>query len=194
MGALDFRRAVEQMRQAGMDPLPDRVFVRVPRSRELLWYGIRQFCGERARWLPEYEEVAAWLADNGGRGLLCYGNCGRGKTLLCRSVLPMLLQAYCRRVVAPATAVELNEAPDRWKRLHVLGIDDVGTESVCVRYGERRMVFCEIVDEAERRGKLLLLTTNLSLAEIAERYGERTMDRLVAVTRRVKFVGESLRR
>ena len=47
--------------------------------------------------------------------------------------------------------------------------------------------------EAEKRGKLLMLTTNLSLEEISQKYGERTMDRLVAITRRVKFEGNSLR-
>ena len=65
---------------------------------------------------------------------------------------------------------------------------------MAVKYGERRLAFCEIVDEAEKRGKLLMLTTNLSLEEISQKYGERTMDRLVAITRRVKFEGNSLRR
>lgn len=50
------------------------------------------------------------------------------------------------------------------------------------------------MDEAEKRGKMLMLTTNLSLDEISQKYGERTMDRLVAITRRVKFEGTSLRR
>ena len=88
----------------------------------------------------------------------------------------------------------MNAELDTVKQRHILYIDDVGTESMAVKYGERRLAFCEVVDEAEKRGKLLMLTTNLSLEEISQKYGERTMDRLVAITRRVKFEGTSLRR
>lgn len=88
----------------------------------------------------------------------------------------------------------MNADIDEVKSNHLIYIDDVGTENVSIKYGERRLAFPEVVDEAEKRGKLLIITTNLSLGELAQKYGERTMDRLVAITKRVKFVGESLRK
>ena len=88
----------------------------------------------------------------------------------------------------------MNADIDTVKQKHILYIDDVGTESTAVKYGERRLAFCEIVDEDEKRGKLLMLTTNLSLEEIYQKYGERTMERLGAINRSVKVEGKSLRR
>ena len=118
----------------------------------------------------------------------------RGKSLICWKIIPLLLNHYCRKIVSCYDAQQMNADIDTVKQKHILYIDDVGTESMSVKYGERRLAFCEIVDEAEKRGKLLMLTTNLSLEEISQKYGERTMDRLVAITRRVKFEGNSLRR
>ena len=88
----------------------------------------------------------------------------------------------------------MNADIDTVKRNHIIYIDDIGTESYSVKYGEKRFAFPEIVDEAEKKGKLLILSTNLSLDEIAQKYGERTMDRLVSITARVKFQGASLRK
>lgn len=167
--------------------------IAIPDSKSLLWRGLNYFTG-KAEWLPEYEEVANWLSGNDGRGLLCYGNCGRGKSLICWKIIPLLLNHYCRKIVACYDAQQMNADIDAVKAKHIIYIDDVGTENLSVKFGEKRLAFCEIVDEAEKRGKLLILTTNLSLNEITLKYGERTMDRLVAITTRVKFKGESLRK
>jgi DNA replication protein DnaC len=51
-----------------------------------------------------------------------------------------------------------------------------------------------LVDECERKQKLLLVSTNLSKQELTDRYQLRTFDRLTAITRRVFFIeGESFR-
>lgn len=73
-------------------------------------------------------------------------------------------------------------------------IDDIGTEFLSVKYGEKRLSFAELVDEAEKKGKLLIVTTNLSLSELQQKYGERTLDRLRAITTPVVFKGDSLRK
>lgn len=49
------------------------------------------------------------------------------------------------------------------------------------------------MDAAEKQGKLLLLTSNLSAAELMKKYGERTLDRLRALTKCVIFKGKSMR-
>jgi DNA replication protein DnaC len=77
---------------------------------------------------------------------------------------------------------------------HLISLDDIGTEEVSVKYGNRRQAFAEIVDAAEKYGKLLVISTNLDKTAIVEKYGERVFDRLVAVTKRVEFKGKSLRK
>ena len=194
MEQVNFRRTIEELRATGFDPLPHTVRIAIPNAKEVLWWGIRHFTGNDAQWLPEYDRVAEWLADNHGRGLLCYGNCGRGKSLICCKILPVLLSHYCRKIASVYDAQQMNADIDAVKAKHILCLDDIGTEETSVKYGERRQAFAEIADEAEKRGKLLIVTTNLGLNDILQKYGERTMDRLVAVTRSVQFKGESLRR
>ena len=193
MEQIDFRKTIDSFREMGFNPLPNLVNIAIPDAKSVLWRGLNYFTGN-AEWLPEYEEIAAWLSGNNGRGLLCHGNCGRGKSLIFWKIIPLLLNHYCHKIVSCYDAQQMNADIDAVKAKHIIYIDDVGTENMSVKFGEKRLAFCEIVDEAEKRGKLLMLTTNLSLDEISQKYGERTMDRLVAITTRVKFKGESLRK
>lgn len=191
---VDFKQAIEDLRHTGFSPLPNQVQISIPGSKELLWRGIQYFTGEGARWEPEYDEISSWLENNTGRGLLCMGNCGRGKTLLCGKIIPILINHYCRKIVSCYDAQQMNANLDDVKQRHVLYIDDIGTEYLSVKYGEKRLAFAELVDEAEKKGKLLIVTTNLSDKEISEKYGIRTLDRLKAITKLVIFKGESLRK
>ena len=194
MGKIDFHKAIENLMSTGFNPMPNRVVISIPNAKELLLGGLRHFEGDSAQWLGEYEGIVQWLENNEGKGLLCYGNCGRGKSLICWKIIPLLIHHYHRKIVSCYDSQQMNADIDEVKSKHIIYIDDVGTENVSIKFGERRLAFPEIVDEAEKRGKLLILTTNLSLDELAQKYGERTMDRLVAITKRVKFVGKSLRK
>lgn len=194
MEQIDFRKTIESLKGSGFCLVPDTVRVSIQNSKELLSRGVKYFAGDSAQWLPEYDEVARWLTNNEGRGLFCYGNCGRGKTMICCKIIPLLLNHYCRKLVTYYDAQQMNADIETVKAKHILCIDDIGTENISVKYGERRLAFSEIVDEAEKKGKLLILTTNLSLEEVSAKYGERTMDRLIAITKPVKFKGQSLRR
>lgn len=176
-------------------PYTHTVRFRVPGARGHLWDGLRYFCGERAVWSQDYEPVAEWLADNRGRGLLMTGNCGTGKTLIGSRIIPLLLYHYCGRLMTfQYPAQEINGRADEAARNKIVFIDDVGRESVLNSYGNKRWVFPEIVDAAERQGKLLILTTNLDPRHLAEKYDDRTMDRLRALTKIVPFTGKSLRK
>lgn len=191
---VDYRKTIGYLRETGAYPLPELVNIAIPNARKELLRGLDYFTGGNAIWLPEYDEVAAWLSGNNGRGLLCQGNCGRGKTLICGRIIPVLLHDYHNKIVSCYNTQQMNADIDEVIRHKLIYIDDVGEENVSVKYGERRMAFPEIVDEAEKRGKLLLLTTNATSEELEQKYGERTMDRLVAITKLVKFKGESLRK
>ena len=191
---MDFKQIIKNLEDIGFTIEPDRVYIKISDARNHLWGGIKYFTGEDARWLPEYEQVAEWLSDNQGRGLLCLGNCGRGKSLICGKIMPILLNGYCKLLISCYNAQQMNADMDQVINKHLVYIDDIGTEGISIKFGERRMAFSELVDEAEKRGALLLLTTNLSIGELREKYGERTIDRLKAITKMVKFVGESLRK
>jgi DNA replication protein DnaC len=194
MEQIDFQQTVERLRDTGFSPVPNTVNISIPDAKNVLWAGIKYFTGENAQWLPEYQEVVSWMINNEGRGLICFGNCGRGKTLICGKILPLVLNHYCRKIVSCYDSQQMNAELDYVKQKHIIYVDDIGTENLSVKYGEKRLAFAELTDEAEKKGKLLILTTNLSIEELGEKYGERTVDRLRATTKTVLFAGESLRR
>ena len=191
---VDFKTTVEQLRATGFNPNPDMVQIAIPNAKDALLSGLKYYLGDKAEWLPCYDEVAEWLSGNDGRGLLCYGSCGLGKSVICGKIIPVLLNHYHHKVVSIYEADSMNSHIDSVKEKHILYIDDIGTEGESVKYGERRMAFPEIVDAAEKKGKLLICSTNLGLADLKAKYGERTTDRLKAITRQVLFTGNSFRR
>lgn len=175
---------------------PKKVSIHIDNAKLLLCNGLKYYCGEGAVWQPEYEEVAEWLTDNKGRGLWLCGECGRGKTLIGAKILPVLFNFYHfpRKTISLYDAKDLNSEFDDIVKKHIIYIDNVGKESVDVNYGNRNLRFPDIVDEAEKKGKLLMFTTNLSQEKMVEKYGERTVDRLRAITKKIVFRGKSLRK
>ena len=183
----------------------------------LLMHGLAQRLGDRAQWLTEYDDVADWLSDNQGKGLMCIGDCGRGKSLLTCDVIPMIFShGYVigsdgQRLAAPfiTTAKQLRQTFKEALRHRIIVIDEVGQEGVVNEFGEKHDYFADLVLEAERQRKTIILSTNLnyeqlfggdvtmtdgSVRHIDGRYNdERIIDRLTANTRRVFFEGESLR-
>ena len=194
----DIKRGLEislnNLKDTGVIGIPETFRITIPSARENLENALSMVIGEQPlQWLPEYDEIVDWLTDNGGRGLLCYGNVGRGKTLICAKAIPILLNYFCRKVVTVVDAISMNNNIDEVKKQYLLCLDDIGTEAIANQYGNKRDAFSEIVDEAERKGHLLLITTNLTLEELKEKYGIRTLDRLRHLTKCVKFKGDSLR-
>ena len=88
----------------------------------------------------------------------------------------------------------MNNLIDNILKNRIVCIDDIGTEGEYVKYGEHRVPFAELVDLAEKKGTLLILTTNLTVDELRVKYGERVVDRLRAITNVVYFKGSSLRK
>ena len=198
---LDAQLRTEKARLFDGLPADDgRMRFAVPDARNVLMRGLRYYLGDKAVWLPEYDMVAEWLSENNGKGLLLYGNCGRGKTLITQKILPEIFRWYLRKVLPLFTARDLNDRFTEVMQYKIVAIDDLGTEGDAMIYGNRRVFFSELVDDAERHGKTLIISTNLRRKRasgepsIEERYGIRTLDRLRLLTRSVAFVGESLRR
>ena len=192
-----FDNTFDEMKRQGLPTPPKRVSISIPNARNVLWKAFQFFLkqeGMTAEWLPEYEQIAAWLTNNEERGLFMFGNCGRGKSLLGRYVLPAILLQHLRKVVSVYDMQELNRDIDGALRKHIISLDDVGTEELSVKFGEKRQAFAEVMDAAEKYGKLVIISTNLSFEDLRQRYGDRVIDRIRRTTRRVAFNGKSLRK
>lgn len=193
MERINFNAVIERLAGTTYKPMPQSVRIHIPGAREHLYGGLKHFCGESAKWIDGYDKIAAWLGDNKGKGLMLVGGCGLGKSLVGMRILPLLLNYYCGKVVTVCTATELNKTPDEIIKKHIIYVDDVGTEDISNIYGNRRIPFAELVDAVERDGKLLIFSTNLDDEHLAEKYGDRVVDRLHAVTRKITIRGKSMR-
>lgn len=194
-----FKNLVSQMRDTGYPQEIDRVQISIPnaekRLRGGLQYVVNMKSGCNAEWNEHnYRPIVDWMTDNKGKGLLMFGGCGLGKSVIGMYILPLLIKDVHKKVVNIFSAQELNKKIDEILKLHIIYIDDIGTEDNLNSYGNKRMPFAELCDDAEKKGKLLILTTNLSIDELTERYGDRVVDRLIATTKAVPFTGDSLRK
>ncbi len=194
-----FKNLISQMRDTGYPQEIDRVQISIPnaekRLRGGLQYVVNMKSGCNAEWNEHnYRPIVDWMTDNKGKGLLMFGGCGLGKSVIGMYILPLLIKDVHKKVVNIFSAQELNKKIDEILKLHIIYIDDIGTEDNLNSYGNKRMPFAELCDDAEKKGKLLILTTNLSIDELTERYGDRVVDRLIAITKAVPFTGDSLRK
>ena len=194
-----FKKLVSQMRDTGYPQEIDRVQINIPnaekRLRGGLQYVVNMKSGYNAEWNERnYRPIVDWMTDNKGKGLLMFGGCGLGKSVIGMYILPLLIKDVHKKVVNIFSAQEFNKKIDEILKLHIIYIDDIGTEDNLNSYGNKRMPFAELCDAAEKKGKLLILTTNLSIDELTQRYGDRVVDRLIATTKAVPFTGDSLRK
>lgn len=142
-------------------------------------------------WLPEYDEIAEWLSNNEGKGILMTGNVGRGKSAILQGVLPLIFRARAKKVLHVFPARELhNQEKFKW----CVCIDDIGQDGVVNDYGTKVDAVEDAISHCEDRMKLLFMTSNLSKKQIEKRYGKRILDRIERLCRIVVFQGESKRK
>lgn len=197
-----FEQVLNRFRDDSWIMFPQPVEISIPdaerRLRDALGFLVQSdgFGSRRqAEWSEHnYRPVVRWMECNKGRGLLLIGPCGLGKTLIAKYILPFLIRDTCGKFMHVYSVQELNSRPDEVLSHHLVCVDDVGTEQTANIYGNRRVPFMELCDEAEKRGMLLVCTSNLTVPEFVAKYGERTVDRLRAVTTVVPFSGKSLRK
>lgn len=165
---------------------------RVENAKKRILNGFKYFCGEHAQWLPEYQKVADWLEDTKGRGLFMIGSNGRGKSVLATKILPWFFkeQGFGYEIYL---ASEINQHKEEVMYPKILCIDDIGVEDTANDYGERINVFARVMDEVERKKKMIVITTNLTQAQLEKKYSTRTIDRINGCCKVVAFNGESMR-
>ena len=114
------------------------------------------------------------------RGLFAFGRYGCGKTALMRAIKPLFRPVHFVPLNDPEIAVLLDEP--EWiadaMRCSVI-LDDLGAESAVTDYGIKRELAAEFVVRYHREGSgRLLVTTNLTGEELAERYTARLTSRI----------------
>lgn len=192
----DFKTVFEEMKLHGMKMPVKAPLIRIDGAGQIFENCFKYFLdGSDYVRLEIYNEVVKWLTNNENRGLFLYGDCGLGKSFIARYVIPAILLKYKRLVVRCYDAQEMNKNIDEILDKPIITLDDIGTEDIAISYGNKRVAFAEIMDSAEKYGKLIIVSTNLqNEAEIKNRYGERVFERIISTTKRIRFSGSSLRR
>lgn len=185
--------------------MPRRPVIAVQDARLRMENGLRYFFGDGWQWLPGYDRIASWLNDGQGRGLLCVGTPGLGKSVICTRIIPNLIGTDKVTVVK---ADQLATRLDELLQARILVIDDLGREPVEVKQwvGKSltvRRPFFELCDAAEKNGNILIIVTNLSTTpddnplykdSIEHRYGPEVISRLQATTRTAIISGTDMRK
>ena len=191
----NFQRAISEARKNDDDYAPTPYSFGIINTKEALIAGLEEVMHHKVEWLADYDQIVNWLTDNKGKGLLLIGPPGVGKSEICMKVIPLIFRMALHKVFSRYQATELcNEATYRTSlRQRFIAIDDFGIEGTFYDYGNPHIVFSEIVDGIEKRGTLLIATTNLTMDEIKAKYGLRTFDRLRANMHIVVILEKSLR-
>ncbi|MHB1802872.1 MAG: ATP-binding protein [Actinomycetes bacterium] len=152
-------------------------------------------------------KIAPFLADLGGRidrgeGLHLRGPSGVGKSVAAAQAMERAIRASRRGIWLRAyrllTDAKLAAPNDPFSHLdslvkaaQVVVIDDLGTEKRDSWVEEAVMSITADLYDSKR---CLILTSNITDDQLAERYGDRTLDRIRAMCWRVTVAGQSLRR
>lgn len=195
---MDYAEIFRQMKVEGSPVPAQRPRIAIPNARQELedaMTAILSSMGEQLEWLPEYDRVADWLADNHSKGLLMFGNCGRGKSLLARYAIPAIIRAFSRRIVCVVDCGSQQVNIDEILRRKLIVLDDVGVEVDRIDYGTRRNIVVEAINKSQDDpSTMLIMSSNLSGDAIRDRYGDRIYDRVKYLCHRIAFNGKSLRK
>lgn len=122
-------------------------------------------------------------------------NCGRGKSLLVRYAIPMLLRKFANRIVTVVDCGSQSVNIDDVIKRKFITLDDMGVEVDRVEFGTRRNLVVELINKAQDKpDTLLFISSNLTGEAIKDRYGDRIYDRIKYLCHRVAFNGNSLRK
>lgn len=195
---MDYDEILNQLKTEGNPTPSPRLRFSIPNAREELekaMAAVLSRMGEKLVWLPEYDKVAEWLTNNNGKGLMLYGNCGRGKSLLVRYAIPMLFRGFCQRIVTVVDCGSQQGNIDEILRRKFIALDDIGTEAERMDFGTRRNIVVDVINKAQDNPDIMLImSTNLSGDALRDKYGDRIYDRVKYLCHRVAFNGQSLRK
>lgn len=161
------------------------------------------------------EKSSQWLAQKDGRvGLLLYGTVGTGKTTMlnaiCRVINTFAKPEYGEVTIDDdrSVAVKVIRAKDviaAWQenkirfsqmcRCELLAIDEFGVEAIDVNtYGNTNEPIIDLLSTRYDKQKCTIISSNLDIETIGDRYGARLQDRFVEMFKTIAFTGKSYRK
>lgn len=208
-----------EVEQGGREIIPDKALT-LPTDMVAMWMSRRTEDETRKHSIvvnsvghpPRVYGRAAYRIVEDTKPWLCMcGYVGTGKTTMLRAISEMLTSIQTVddgkfRSMAPfsfryITATELAEVLAESKatyhgirNIKLLLIDDVGREpKEILDYGNALYPFIDLMQYRYENGLGTIFTTNLTGAELRERYGERIADRMREKCFFVSFEGQSFR-
>ena len=153
------------------------------------------------------DEVTAWVFDTSKWGIMLMGSLGNGKTTMQRALINYLSWAYsqssiegmmkeCRiyNRIAKTIVKDFLKNGDIEGYFHIYGIDDLGEEPKEVQmYGNICTPLVDLLEYAYATKKPTIITTNLDVNALKEKYGARVADRLREMMTIVSFTNASYR-
>ena len=140
-----------------------------------------------------------------GNGLVMLGAVGSGKTHLAASIANYIIAEHKIQVVfgsvvsllgeikatySDDSTINETEILNELKKTRLLIIDDLGKEKTSDWVSE---IFYSIINYRYENYLPVIVTSNLTLKELAEKVGEATVSRLLGTSRVIKFEGKDYR-
>ena len=142
---------------------------------------------------PSEQIISPLRAYSSGYALLLSGDAGVGKTFLMRC---LGVRLYVCDTIIDYGIANLHKWYS-WTDGNDLCIDDLGSERIVAEYGQKDDVLKAVIShrcdwQGRKHGKTHV-TTNLTAEQIAARYGDRTLSRLLGMCKAFVLTGENRR-
>ena len=146
--------------------------------------------------------------------MLLYGTVGTGKTTMlnaiCRVINTFTKPSYSDIVLDDdkTVTVKVVRAKDvvlawqdnmvRYKQMcnvELLGIDELGVEAIDVKtFGNANEPIIDLLSTRYDKQRCTMISSNLDMEAIGDRYGDRLQDRFVEMFKTIAFTGKSFRK
>lgn len=147
--------------------------------------------------LPTVLKNAIETAKKERKGIFVYGGTGTGKTYFLhalRNQFRVPVESWVEIMVDIASAPYQGQyyPIDRITEKDKYSIDDIGVEHQD-NQGKNVSMLYILINRMYNREGMLFLTTNLTLEQFRERYGDRILSRIVEMCEMVELTGEDKR-
>lgn len=152
-----------------------------------------------------YNKALDFCENKNAKNMIYYGGCGLGKTFLCSCIAKKLMDGGESVIYTSSTSLfseyedfkfgkkdpnEFADKMDMIKEADLLIIDDLGTE---VQSSFSVQLLNEIINERLSLGKRIIISTNLTMKGIVEKYTDRVASRIYESFEILHFVGNDIR-